>query len=109
MTDKALYINDMIHRYANHTFSESTTGDIVTVTFKDGASVTIAEAKSMTNVIGYQIIRKSLLLSEHLNFLSTTTERDSLSGVGKGTQIYNITTGASEVWDGTNWSDNALL
>lgn len=113
MADKALYANDLIHRYASHTFTETTTNDIITVTFKNASSVTIAEAKGMTTIIGYRKIRNSLLAGQEPVFLSTTAQRDALTSVDDGTSIQNTDNFGIEVYrsswfPSSNWIQGTI-
>lgn len=101
--DKNIYINDLIHRYSGHTFTEVVTNDLTKVTFKNAGSVVIREKVKMDAIDAYHAIRRSLLASEDPDFLSTTTERDALTNVDRGTAIFNITTLRDESYDGTNW------
>lgn len=102
MTDKNLYANDLIHRFASHTFTETTVNDLTKVEFKDGGSVVIGEATTLVVIDAYRTIRNDLLGEEKPVFLSTTTQRDLLS-VDKGTVIFNLTNVRFEVFDGTDW------
>lgn len=104
---KALYVNDLKHRYPSHTFTETTTGDTVLVEFKNAGSVLIAQARAQSSIVlvsAYQKIRSQLLNREKPAFLSTTTQRNALTGINKGTELYNITLGRDEIYDGTNWT-----
>lgn len=103
MTDKLLYANDLIHRFASHTFTETTVGSQTKVEFKNGSSVLIRSAQKLNAVDAYHAIRHDLLDSEEPDFISTTTQRDALSSVDRGTIIYNTTIGRTEVYNGTKW------
>jgi len=104
MADKNLYANDLIHRYPSHTFTEATVNSLTKVEFKDGGSVVIGEGIKLKVIDAYRGIRDDLLGGENLAFLSTTTQRNALSSIDKGTQLYNITLGRDEIYDGTNWT-----
>jgi len=105
MTDKNLYANDLIHRYASHTFTETTVNSQTKVDFKNGSSVLIRSSQKLDVVDAYRAIRKDLLDTEKLPFRSTTTQSTSLSldASDIGTVIDNITVGRFERWDGTKW------
>lgn len=103
MTDKNLYINDLLHRYSGYSFTESTTGSIIIVTFKDGSSNTIAEAEGLTAIDAYRKIRLDLLGALVPLFISTTTQRDALSNLYEGTHIHNITKGRDETYYSSAW------
>jgi len=103
MTNKNLYINDLIHRYPNHTFTETTIGSLTKVQFKTTSSVIISKAKNIAVIDAYRSIRLDLLGAEVPLFLSTTIERDALTSIDIGTTIYNITTNEDETYNGTSW------
>lgn len=103
MSDKSLYINDLLARNSGYSFSEVTTNDIFTVTFKDGSSVTQAEATGLTLIDAYRKIRFDVLDGEIPAFISTTTQRDALSGVDTGTTIFNTTASEDQVYTGSSW------
>jgi len=107
MSDKNLYINDLLARNSGYSFTESTTNSIITVTFKDGSSVTQAEATGLTLIDAYRKIRLDVLNGEIPAFLSTTTQRDALTNVDRSTIIDNITTGYLERYNGTSWGNIA--
>lgn len=111
-TDKNIYINDLIHRYAGHTFTETTSNDEILVQFKNASSVLIAQARAQSSLVlvsAYQKIRNQLLKGENPVFLSNTIQRNALVGVTNGTAIYNLTigTGRNESYNGTAWESVA--
>ena len=78
--DKDLYINDMVHRFASHTFTETAIDDEILVEFKDGSSVLVAQARAQSSLAiltAYQKIRFQVLSREIPIFLSDTTQRVS--------------------------------
>lgn len=103
MADKNLYVNDLIHRFASHTFTETTVDSMTRVDFKNAGSVVIASAKNLVVIDAYHKIRTDLLKNEFSVFLSTTTQRDALTSMDKGIIILNITTAKFEIFDGTSW------
>lgn len=107
MSVKNLYINDLIHRYASHTFDETTTGSLINVQFKDSGSVTVGESTKLVDIDAYRAIRGNLLTGENPLFRSTTTQRNALTGIDSGTLIDNITTGLIERYNGTAWGSVA--
>jgi len=107
MADKNLYANDLIHRYASHTFTETTVGSQTKVEFKDSGSVLIRSSTKLAVIDAYRTIRIDLLGSENPTFLTTTTQRDALTSVDRGTHIHNITIGRDEVYNGTGWQNVA--
>ncbi len=105
--DKAIYANDLIHRFASHTFTEAIVGSLTKVTFKDGISATIRERSKLDVIDAYKAIRKDLLDGESPLFLSTTTQRDALTSVDTGTMIDNVTVGRTEIFNGSDWKSAA--
>jgi len=103
MTDKNLYANDLIHRFASHTFTETTVQSETKVEFKNSSSAVIRKSQKLLAIDAYRAIRNDLLGAEVPLFLSTTIERDALTSVDKGTTIYNITTNEDETYNGTSW------
>lgn len=101
--DKAIYINDLVHRYSGHTFTETTVGSLTKVEFKDSGSVLVKRKTNLDVIDAYRAIRQDLLESEDPLFLSTTTERDALTDVDTGTTIYNISNSDDETYNGTSW------
>lgn len=108
MSDHNLYINDLIHRNSGYSFSESTTGSIITVTFKDGSSNTVAEQTGLTLIDAYRKIRFDVLNGEVPAFLSTTTQKDALTNVDLGTVIHDINTGNLQFYNSSSaWISSA--
>jgi len=103
MTIKQLVTNDLIHRNAGFTFTETVTNDLTFVEFKN---VSVETVNSYTNSdldTCYQQIRSSRLRGEVISYLSTTTQRDALTSLETGQQIFNITDGEPQEFDGTVW------
>lgn len=107
MPDKNLYINDLVHRFASHTFTETVSGDLNTVAFKNASGVTIDSSRKMKTIDCYASIRFNLLGSEPPHFLCNATQRDAITSPDKGLQIFNITSGRDEVYDGSGWISSA--
>lgn len=103
MSDKNIYINDLIHRFPGHTFTELVVGDLTKVSFKDPGSVTIAEQVNLLVLDAYRLIREDLLKAESPSFLSTTSERDALVDVDRGTELLNITVLQNQIFTGSIW------
>ena len=102
-SEKNLYINDIVHRLPGYTFTESTNGSLLTVTLKNASSVVVDKSTKLVLIDAYRALRANILLREEPVFLSTTTQRNALTSVDKAIQLYNITIGRDEVYDGTNW------
>ena len=107
MATEDLYKNDLIHRYASHTFEETTTGSLINVKFKNASSVVIEESTKLVLVDAYRAIRGNLLIGENPVFRSTSAQRDALASIDSGTLIDNITTGFIERYNGTAWGSVA--
>jgi len=105
MAYKDLYKNDLVHRYASHTFVETTVNDETKVEFKNAGSTVIASSQKLDVIDAYRSIRSNFITRENVPFLSTTVERDllALTTTDKGTIIDNITVGRLEKWTGTKW------
>jgi len=103
MSDKNIYINDLIHRFPGHTFTEVVVGDLTKVTLKDPGSVTIAEQMHLSVLDAYRSIREDLLKAETPSFISTTSQRDALVAVDRGTEILNITVLQNQIFTGSIW------
>jgi hypothetical protein len=54
----------------------------------------------------HNIIVNDVIALSPGHLILTTTERNALSGPLTGTEIYNTTTGAFEMYDGTSWVIN---
>lgn len=107
MVDKNLYINDIVHRNPGFTLVESTVGSLLTVTLKNASAVEVDASRKLLLIDAYRAIRSNLLTREEPVFISTTTQRDALTSIDQGTQIYNITTARDEVYTGTTWTSAA--
>jgi len=105
MTIKEMYRDDLLNRYASHTFSETTVGDMTKVEFKNGSAEVIAEAKKMVVDDAYTSVRSSV----DDNYVNapclTTTQIGALTNVRLATQVWNITDDKLQVYDGVAWKD----
>lgn len=101
--DKNFYINDLKARYSGHTFTETVTGSLTQVEFKNGS---VVSSKSTMDIVdAYRNIRETMLGPVKPLFLSTTTERDALTmtAFDAGIQILNTTAGAVQTYNGSSW------
>lgn len=105
--NKNIYINDLLHRFSGYSFTETTVGNITTVTFLDAGSATIAKATGLKVIDAYRKIRLEVLNGETPIFLSTTIQRDALTNVNISTTIDNITKEYIERYNGTLWENIA--
>ncbi len=101
--NKDIYVNDLLHRFSGYSFVETTIQSMTKVEFQDGGSATVAEATNLVLVDAYMIIRSDMLEASPAAFLSSETERDALSDLDTGTQIYNLTASRNETYDGSKW------
>lgn len=106
MTDKNLYINDLIHRFPSHTFSEIAEGDLIKVDFLDGGMAVVASAKTIDVVDAYRQIRAAMLGGAEPLLIQTQAQRDALTNIEEGTVI--LTDNVLETDDGTAFESVAL-
>ncbi len=106
MTDKNLYINDLIHRFPAHTFTETAEGDLTRVDFLDGGMAVVASAKTLDVVDAYRQIRADVLDGSEPLFLQTAAERDALTNIDAGTAT--LTDDVLETDPGTGFESVAL-
>lgn len=99
MSTKEIYRDDLLNRYGGHTFTETITGDITKVEFKDGASAIIMKSSKMDAKDAYKVIRDVLVGSDVMLCL-TTVQISALTGVIKGTAIYDETLENTCIHDG---------
>ena len=101
--DKAIYINDLIHRFPGFQFSETTKGDLILVSFLDASEIIVSSSTNLNILDAYRTIRQDVLNRVAPVFLSTTDQRDNLIDVERGTIIFNLTTIRNEIFDGADW------
>lgn len=61
MSIKELYQDDLLNRFAGHTFTETVVGSMTKVEFKDGGSAVIGEAQNLVVDDAYKSIREALI------------------------------------------------
>jgi len=103
MSVKELNRDDLLNRFVSHTFTETIVDSMTLVEFKDGGSTVVGAAKTIVVDDAYRIIREDLVGDLSILHLLTTTERDALSSVDDGQQIFNITDNEQQSFDGTVW------
>ena len=103
MADTDLYANDLIHRFPGYSFLETIVGSMTRVQFRDGGLATVAEATTLVVIDAYKHIREDMLDGQPANFISTTAERDALTGLLNGTQILNDDTYIIDCFDDATW------
>ncbi len=107
MTDHLLWSNDIENRFSPTSLSHVAEGSgyiatavISSVTTNSGFRLSLWDA--------YKDLREKLLDgNSDLLPISTTTQRNALSGIVDGTLIYNDTTGRVEECDSDSWSSSA--
>lgn len=104
MSIKELYRDDLLNRYANHTFTETVVQSMTLVEFKNGSNVVIAQCKKLDVDDAYKNIRFNLVGNNDVIPILTTTQRDALTGIDKGQLLYDITTGFLQTYSGSAWS-----
>ena len=106
--NKDIYENDLIHRFPGYTFSETPVQSQTLVEFKDGGSVTQAQAQTLVLVDAYHNIFLQMLEGHAVPaYLSTSSERDALTDVDDGTIILNIDTSEMECVNADVWQPSA--
>lgn len=102
--NKDIYENDLLHRFSGYSFVETAVGSLTQVEFQDGGSATVAEATTLVLVDAYKNIREQMLEGANVQcFISTTAERDALTGVDNGTIILNDDSYAMQCFDEDIW------
>ena len=101
--DKA-YEYDILSRNVNYTLTKTIDGGFTAWELKESGS-RVMQAKSPFSSHSLHKIRKYLLNSSEAQTLIclTTTQRNTLTNVFLGLQIFNSTASASQVWDGSSW------
>jgi len=103
MSDKNLYINDLKHRYPDHTFEEIPVGGMTKVIFRDADSNIIGGAQTILPIDAYLSIRWNLLGWKIPVFLSSTAELDALANIDMGTLIQDLDTDSIKIFNGSIW------
>jgi len=102
MTIKELYRDDLLNRFASHTFTETTVGSMTLVEFENAGSVVVGSAQTLVIDDAYRTIRQDLVGFGEILITITEVQRDALTSIETGTLIYN-TDATVEVYDGTTW------
>ncbi len=99
-----LYRDDLLVRFPSHTFTETVVGDMTKVEFFDGASALVFEAQKLDATDAYKNIRENLVgTPAEFMFCATVTQRDAMTGVLQGTQIFQETDKEIEAYNGVEW------
>jgi len=100
---KVMISNDLIARNPGYSFTETTVGGMTLVEFKDGDSAVVEEATKIASVDAYISIRRAMGYSDHICCCGTTTQKNALTGVMPGANIFDTTLGTQQTYDGTSW------
>jgi hypothetical protein len=106
---KDLYSDDILNRYAGHSFTETTINSMVLVEFKDAGFAVIAKAQQLDLDDAYGNIREQLGLTNSVLCRITTTQRDALTGILAGTQILNTDTSSVDTYGISDWLSPSLV
>lgn len=98
---KELCRDDLIGRNSGHTFTETVTGDMVLVEFKNSSGTMIARANKMSLDEAYDSIREQMGLFDELPVL--TTAELALITPSEGTVVINGTTTALSFYLRGSW------
>jgi hypothetical protein len=100
-----IYKFDLVNRFPDYTFTQNECCDcleyVVTDDTTDDAVVETVTRYGEESVVC--AIRKILVGGDEILPLLTTTQRDTLSSVDEGTQIFNITTSTINVYYDGVW------
>ena len=102
MSLKEMYRDDLLNRFASHTFEETVIGSTTLVEFKDAGDAVIGSAQNLVVDDAYRGIRFDLVGQGEVIITIDETQRDALTSPIKGTFIYN-TDGTNEVYNGSAW------
>jgi len=103
MNSKELNRDDLLNRFASHTFTETTVGSMTLVEFKDGGSAVVGSSQKLDIGDAYREIREDLVGGAEVLLTITETQRDALTeSIATGAHIYN-TDATVEVYNSTAW------
>lgn len=104
MSLKELYRDDLLNRFASHTFTETTVGSMTLVEFEDGSSVIVGASQNLVVDDAYKTIREDLVgTTGDIMFSLTTTQKNALTSPAAPTQIFDETVGDVQCYNGTEW------
>jgi len=103
-----IYENDILNRFPGHTLTFTVDGGVITWALKDGGSNIVQSYQGLNDAVILRKLRENLGFPESVLLLSTTTERDALSSVEDGQQIFNLTNNEQQSFDGTVWVSGGL-
>lgn len=103
MSQLELYRDDLLNRYAGHTFLETVVGSMTLVEFRDAGLTVIEASQKLVAGDAYQNIRFNLVGDTGILPRLTTTQRDALTATTDATNILNITTDSIEKFESAAW------
>ena len=104
MSLKEQYRDDLLNRFASHTFTETTVGSMTLVEFKDGSEDVVGAAQTLVVDDAYKTIREDLVGTTGDVMISlTSTQRDALTSTDSATLIFQETNTDVECYNGTEW------
>lgn len=104
MTIKEMCRDDLLGRFASHTFTETAVGGQTRVEFKDGGSAVVAGSTKLDVNDAYQNIRENVVGDFSVLFCLTTTEKDAVTSVLEGTQCVDITLNEVQTYQSGAWA-----
>lgn len=107
MTIKEMCRDDLIGRFASHTFTETVIGSTTKVEFKDGGSAVVAASTKLDVDDAYLNIRENMVGGAAVLFCLTTTEKEALTSVLEGQQLVDTTAGLQETRVASAWVASA--
>lgn len=103
MSVRELCRDDLLGRFADHTFTEVVVGDTTRVEFRDGADALIIQSTKLDVDDAYMNIRSNLVKDPNALFILTSAQRIALTGTENGTQIIDSTAGRLSMYVGNSW------
>jgi len=98
-----IYQNDILNRFPGHTLTFTTDVNLITWELKDGGSNLIQSYQGLNDEIILQKLRENLGFPDSVLLLSTTTQRNALTGIEVGREIFNSTDGVPQTFNGSTW------
>lgn len=107
MTIKEMCRDDLLGRFASHTFTETVIGSTTKVDFKNAGSAVVASATRLAVDDAYQNIRENMVGDLTVLFCLTATEKGALTSVLEGQQLVDTTSGLQETRIASGWVASA--
>ena len=107
MTIKELCRDDLIGRFASHTFTETVIGSQTKVDFKDGSEALVASATRLDVNDAYRNIRENEVGDFTILFCLTTAQKDALTSTPDGTQLVDVSLNIVQTHQAGAWVGDA--